>query len=96
MKLSEIMLEMWTQAKKSGRAEYRTLSSGLTLCARIQPDGKRVITLSRAGHPKGPSTGEANTVARYAGWEDYGWKADENAKTITIWQKPAAQQGVLL
>lgn len=88
MSLSLILDELLAQAKKEGRAKLRTLKSGLTVAARWEAD-KPVLTLSRANHPKGPSTQEAHTCAKHAGFgEQYGFKADPEDKTITVWKEP--------
>lgn len=89
MTLAEVLEELFDEAARKGLTIYRRLGSGLMLGARV--NGKtKMLVLSRPNNPKGPSTQEAHTCAKHAGWGDaYGFKANPERKTITIWTRPS-------
>jgi hypothetical protein len=96
--LAAIIRKAFTESEaKGGKATYFSLRSGLKVCARIaEKEGKRfeVLTLSRPDHPKGPSTLEAHTCAKHAGWgEGFGFKANQEQQTITIWKPLPSNNG---
>jgi hypothetical protein len=89
--LERIIRNLFAESERTGKRAYKVLNSGLHLRAGIvvkQGKTYELLHLSRPDHEKGPSTGEANTCAKYAGWgEQYGFRADEQTQTISIWKE---------
>lgn len=84
--LGAILAKLIAGARAEGRTRYVTLRSGLQVAA-FERDGRTVLALSRPGHPKGPSTQEAATCAKHAGWARYGLKGNPEDKTLYIWKE---------
>jgi hypothetical protein len=96
MALRHLIRELFTKAERTKGNAHKRLNSGLQLRARVvEKDGKvhELLHLSRPDHPKGPSTQEAHTCAKHAGWgQDYGFRADPATQTISIWKPVGASK----
>ncbi|MDX2008248.1 MAG: hypothetical protein SFU83_23640 [Meiothermus sp.] len=97
MSLQRVIRGLFAEAQRTGKRAHQRLNSGLHLRAGIVVKEGRtfeVLHLTRPDHPKGPSTTEAHTCAKHAGWgERYGFRADPQSQTISIWREVKARRG---